>query len=245
MNLNKIYIKLLSLIVNIIDSNNKYKIINFFKARLKSDEVCIIDVGAHKGETIDLFYKNFNILKILAFEANPSIYKVLEKKILKKYSHKVKLFNCGIGDVITKKILSIFNDSSSSTYNDIDKQSEYYQRKKRFLTPFQFNKSPLQTELVTQIFPLSHFSEINKLKKIDVLKIDTEGYEYNILKGVNPNHFKKIKYIYFEHHYDLMIKKNYTYADIKKLLNDNNFYLSLKIKMNFRKTFEYVYENKK
>ena len=245
MNLNKIYINLLSLIVNIIDLNNKRKIINFFKVRLLNDEVCIIDVGAHKGETIDLFFKNFSILKILAFEANPTIYKILKKKVQKKYSNKVKIFNYGIGEVATKKTLSIFNDSSSSTFNYINKNSDYYRRKKKFLTPFKINKSPLQAELETQIFPLSHFSEINKLKEIDVLKIDTEGYEYNILKGVNPNHFKKIKYIYFEHHYDLMIKKNYTYADIKKLLNNNNFYLSFKIKMNFRKTFEYVYENKK
>ena len=42
-----------------------------------------------------------------------------------------------------------------------------------------------------------------------------------------------------------MIKKNYTYRDIKNFLNEKNFYLSLKLKMNFRKTFEYIYENKK
>ena len=58
-----------------------------------------------------------------------------------------------------------------------------------------FNKTVLHNELETKIFPLSHFQEVNKIEKIDILKIDTEGYELNVLKGIDPNHFKKIKYI--------------------------------------------------
>ena len=65
---------------------------------------------------------------------------------------------------------------------------------------------------------MSKINEINKIKNIDILKIDTEGYELNILKGISKDHFNKIKYIYFEHHYDLMIQKNYTYRDIFNLL---------------------------
>ena len=44
-----------------------------------------------------------------------------------------------------------------------------------------------------------------------MLKIDTEGYEFNILKGLTKQLLKKINFIYFEHHYDLMIKKNYDF----------------------------------
>ena len=242
--INKIYIKIISLIINIIDFNNKKKIINFFKTRLNQKRLYVIDVGAHKGETISLFFNNFNISKILAFEANPIIYKQLAKRTQKKYFNKVKLFNFGIGDISTTKELSIFNETSSSTYNQIDKQSQYYIRKQKFLSPFQFNKDFHQSKIITKILPLSHFTEITELKEIHILKIDTEGYELNVLKGINLEQFKKIKYVYFEHHYDLMIKKNYKYADIKNFLNKNNFYLSLKLKMNFRKTFEYIYENK-
>ena len=86
-----------------------------------------------------------------------------------------------------------------------------------------FNKTVLQSEMKTKIFPLSYFQEVAKIEKIDILKIDTEGYELNVLKGIDTNHFEKIKYIYFEHHYDLMIKKNYTYTDIKNFLNQKGF----------------------
>ena len=86
--------------------------------------------------------------------------------------------------------------------------------------------------------------EENHLEKVDILKIDTEGYEYKILKGLSEKNFTKVKFIYFEHHYDLMLNKNYTFFQIKSLLEKNNFEKVYKIKMSFRKTFEYIYENK-
>ena len=241
--LNKIYIKFLSIIIYFIDIQNKKKIINFFKKKLNEKSLIIIDIGAHVGETISLFYNNFTIKNILAFEANPIVFKKLEKKIKKiNNKNKISLFNFGIGDKEENRVLSIFNESSSSTYNIIDEKTEYYKRKNFFLSFF--TKNIIKKKILTNILPLSKINEVNELKNIDILKIDTEGYELNILKGIYQGHFNKIKYIYFEHHYDLMIKKNYKYSDIKFFLNKNNFYLAFKVKMKFRKTFEYIYENR-
>ena len=55
-----------------------------------------------------------------------------------------------------------------------------------------------------------------KIDKIDLLKIDTEGYELNVIKGFGIN-IDIVKVIIFEHHYDLMISKNYTYSDINSI----------------------------
>ena len=55
----------------------------------------------------------------------------------------------------------------------------------------------------------------------------------------------KIKFIYFEHHFDLMINKGYKFNDINRLLTSNNFQRKYKIRMKFRKSFEYIYENSK
>ena len=48
----------------------------------------------------------------------------------------------------------------------------------------------------------------------------------------------------FEHHYDSMLKKDYKFNDINNYLVENNFTQILKLKMPFRKTFEYLYLNK-
>jgi hypothetical protein len=91
---------------------------------------------------------------------------------------------------------------------------------------------------------LSKIIQENKINKIDILKIDTEGFEFNVLKGVNKTDYEKINYIYLEHHYDLMINKGYTFSEINNFLVKNNFKKIFKVKMKFRKSFEYIYEKK-
>ena len=90
--------------------------------------------------------------------------------------------------------------------------------------------------------PLYQYLNNKKIDNIDFLKIDTEGYELNILKGLKDN-IRSIKIIFFEHHYDNMVKKNYRFGDIHSLLINNKFKKIYKSKMPFRKTFEYMYIN--
>ena len=49
----------------------------------------------------------------------------------------------------------------------------------------------------------------------------------------------------FEHHYDNMLNKNYTFSDISTFLKKNNFTMVYKSKMPFRKTYEYIFFNKR
>ena len=74
-----------------------------------------------------------------------------------------------------------------------------------------------------------------------MLKIDTEGFELKVLKGL-VNNKNIVKYIYFEHHYDDMIVKNYTFQDINSILLSYGFKKVFKSKMYFRKSFEYIFE---
>jgi FkbM family methyltransferase len=246
--INKILKYIFQTAVTIIDFNNKQKVIKFFKKELTNKSLTVIDVGAHKGETINLFLKNFVIKKIIAFEANPIIFDTVKKKYEnKKFKNKIFIFNIALGKVITQKYFNIIKESSSSTFNRININSEYYRKKSNYLSFIDNKKNLIEKKILLKIIPLRKISIISNLPKIDILKIDTEGYEFNILKGLTKKNFKKIKYIYLEHHYDLMIKKNYKYSELSKFLNSNNFYLKFKIKMKFRKTFEYIfkYEKKK
>jgi len=234
--------KLFLLLLSIIDRKNKIKILEFFKKKILNQFITVLDIGAHKGETIELFYRAFNINKIYSFEPNVNLFKFL--KSIKEYrsNKKIKIFNLGFGDKNEKKKLNIFIDSSSSTLNEINEKTEYFKRKKRFMSFFNRNKNFFIEKQTVQIRNLSEFILEQSIHKIDILKIDTEGYEYNILKNLSSNDFAKIRFIYFEHHYDLMIKKNYKFSDINNLLLKNRFKKKFKLRMKFRKSFEYIYE---
>ncbi len=239
---NKFFLKLLNLFITLIDYSNKKKIILFLKKQLNRKSLIILDIGSHKGETIDLFLNNFKVQNIYSFEPNIELFNQLNSNIKYK-DKKINILNYGVGSKEGNEKLKIMTDTSSSTFNTINYESKYYKKKRKIISFFSSKKDLLEKEQTIKIITLSNFINNKKIKEIDILKIDTEGYEFNILNGLNYNNFKIIKFIYFEHHYDLMINKGYKFSEINKLLTSNNFIMKYKLKMKFRKSFEYIYEN--
>jgi FkbM family methyltransferase len=226
-------------VLKVFDYINQKKITNFLKFVLKKDFNLALDVGAHHGESILNLINNFKIKKIYAFE--PSNINFLElKKRLKNITSKTELvlINQGVGEKEGFQNIKQTEESSSSTYSDIDENSSYFKKKKLFL----YNKKKYFINEETKLITLNNFFDQNKLQDVDYLKIDTEGYEFFVLKGFDK-YIKNVKVVHFEHHYDNMLIKKYKFTDIHNLLINNNFYNSFKIKMFFRKSFEYVYLN--
>ena len=229
--------------LSLFDYSYQKKWIKFLKKNKYNDFKILIDIGAHKGESIKLFSKNFIIKKIITFEASPINFEFLKKKIdenKQEYNNtEIVLENIALG--AENKIIEFnqFNESSSSTIKDINKESKYYKRKFRLIN-FLNNKKTFQ-KIKIKVLKLKDYIEKNNIKKIDFIKIDTEGYEFEILLGLE-NKIKLVDIIMFEHHYDNMIKKGYTFENINKLLIKNNFNKIYKSRMPFRKTFEYIYK---
>jgi FkbM family methyltransferase len=231
--------------LSLFDYYYQKKWIKFLKKNKYNNFKLLIDIGAHKGESIELFSKNFIIKKIISFEASPINFEYLKKKIEKNkqrhHNTEIVLENKALG--AEDKIIEFnqFNESSSSTIKEIDKESKYYKRKFRLIN-FLNNKETYQ-KIKIKISKLKDYIEKNNIKKIDFMKIDTEGYEFEVLLGLK-NKINLVNIIMFEHHYDNMIKKGYTFRDINKLLIKNNFNKMYKSRMPFRKTFEYIYKRK-
>ena len=230
---------LIMLIINFFDYFQQRKIYKFLKKKLLKDLI-LFDVGAHHGETIKNFKKHFDFLCIHSFEASKNNFDILKKKIKKLDKNKIHLNNFGLSDYKKKIKIKQLKESSSSTISNINQKSKYYKRKLRILGLE--NEKNFYTEHEIELLRLDDYCIKKNIKKIDLLKIDTEGHEYFILKGSTKT-FSKIKYIYFEHHYDDMLDKMYTYSNIHDLLKIYKFKKIYKSKMFFRKTFEYIYEN--
>ena len=163
-------------------------------------------------------------------------------EIEKNLPVKIKIFPYGLGNKNDVLQLNEIADGVSNTFNALNINSRYFKRKKFITTLFGIKKF-IKNKVPTKVIRLKEFIDQEKIDKIDFIKIDTEGFEFNILLGLE-NDIKKVKFILFEHHYDNMIIKNYKFKDINKLLKDNGFKKIFKTRMPFRKSFDYIYENK-
>ena len=224
--------KITLIIIKIFDYFHKKKIVSFLKKNNNCKFSTILDIGGHAGESIELFLKNFDSETL----KNNLI------KLKKKFKNtEIFIENYAAGN--ENKLLTInqFSESSSSTLKPININSNYFKKKFFFLK--KKNNENLFKKIDVKMILLEDYLVEKNINKIDLLKIDTEGYEYETLLGLR-NKLKNVKLILFEHHYDNMILKNYKFRDIHKILINDNFLQIFKIKMPLRKSFEYIYENK-
>ena len=230
-------------ILKYFDLYYQLKLFSFLKKNNYQNFDVFFDIGAHEGESIILFSKNFNIKKIFSFEPSPINFKKLSQN--KKFIQlrfkdlEINLENFALGQDKKKLIIKQLTESSSSTINEIDQNSKYFKKKNFFLNLIKSDFFMEKIE-INQI-KLSDYLEDKKISKIDFLKIDTEGYEFNVLLGMGK-HLKNVSLIMFEHHYHDMLIKDYSFSNIHDLLKRNHFEQIYKYKMPFRKTFEYVYK---
>ena len=128
---------LILLILNFFDFFHKKKMLAFLKKNRFDNFKIMFDVGAHKGETIELFLKHFKIEKLCSFEASPLSYDIL-RNTLPKITSKQKVTdicieNLAIGSEIKKIQIKHLKESSSSTIKDINSNSKYFKKKKFFI----------------------------------------------------------------------------------------------------------------
>jgi FkbM family methyltransferase len=232
-------------LIKIIDFFYQKKKYSFLEKTISKEIDVLIDIGAHHGDTIAEFLTIFSIKRIYAFEPSKKNFNKLKRKvekITKKNSVEVNIYQIGIGLKNDLLLLNEISDGVSNTFNSLNTNSNYYKKKKIITTLFGIKKF-INKKVPTKIIPLKEFMIQKKINQVDLMKIDTEGFEYGTLLGLE-DYIKKIKFILFEHHYDNMLIKNYKFRDIHKLLHDNGFEKIFKTKMPFRKSFDYIYENK-
>ena len=237
--------KVTLIVLNIFDYFHKKKIFRFLKIKNLANFDIFFDIGAHTGETISSFGKNLNLKVIYSFEASPISFQILNNNLKKIQStipnSQINIENFAVGSLSKKIKIKHFIESSSSTIKKINTSSKYFKKKKKLISSL--NNPNYFREIDVNQISIDEYVIQKNIKKIDFLKIDTEGSEYDVIMGVTKN-LKNIKLILFEHHFDDMISKEYKFSHINNLLIQNNFKQIFKIKMPFRKTFEYIYLNK-
>ncbi len=164
------------------------------KVCAKKPTLCI-DVGANIGEYSQYILDNSNS-KIIAFEPMPKSFKKLNS-IKEKFVNRLYTYNIAIGD--KEEIKKIYYDKNNlhwSNFNSELKKINYLKNTKK--------------SIKCKISTLDNFIYKNKkilIKKIDLIKIDTEGYELEVLIGAEKTIKKfKPKYIQIEYNWHHLFK---------------------------------------
>ena len=126
-------------ILKFFDLYFQYKLFNFLKKNDYQKFNIFFDIGAHEGESIILFSKNFQIKKIYSFEPSPFNFKRLtdnKKSIQSRFKNlEIYLENYALGSEKKKIVMKQLSESSSSTINQINQSSKYFKKKKFFSKP--------------------------------------------------------------------------------------------------------------
>jgi len=171
-----------------------------------------IDIGSHEGEFISRFLNNKKIKKFYCFEPNVFLFRELLKKF--RSNKKIILSNNALGDSNAIKKLFLSNLTYNSSMSKFNKKSNYLKFKNLIL-----KENLYQTfSKVKQIT----FDQYFKNKKINnsFLKLDVEGYEYNVLRGASKK-IKEVKYILIEHQFSNQYINSFD--QVKDLIKKYNF----------------------
>ena len=170
-------VNLLGNLQDYIAENKRYKkALEFFEGR-KGDYVetakklakfidkdkSIIDVGANIGFFSLMLFKELNFKgNAYLFEPVPHLAKLCEKTFKRK-KNKVHVYNCGLGDDNFSDTIYISRDDNIG-WNTLVKEKV---------------KTPMETLEIT----IKKFDDL-EIENVGFIKIDVEGYEYKVIRGM-------------------------------------------------------------
>ena len=169
-----------------------------------------IDIGANVGKYTKLLLTETNS-EVIAFEPLPKAFEEL-KEIKKNFSSRFNVYNIGIGNRNSNLELNYSAEKSelASFIADLDKLS--------------FIDSKNNKKIIVEVMTLDSFfkkyEQTYKGKEIDLLKIDTEGFELEVLNGASETLInKKPKFIQIEFNWHQLFREQTIYKFSKILSN--------------------------
>ena len=190
------------------------------KSLIKKSEPVIFDVGANRGQSITRYKKLFRNPIIHSFE--PNIDEINNLK--QEYINDKNLFlnNVAVGEKKGKLELNINAVSGHSSFRNLIPNTTWI--KKRSKTLKIDDKNYTTKKVNTEIITLDDYANEKNLKNIDILKIDTQGFEDKVLLGAQSLlKNNQIKLIELELIFSEIYENPLNIYDVEKILIPNNY----------------------
>lgn len=223
--------KLLKLLPIGISKNHQYDLDTrkILKLNLRSNSNCI-DIGCHEGEILDYFIKYAPQGSHYGFEPIPRLYKGL----CTKYANMATIYPYALSE--SKGTTTFHYVASNPAYSGIKRRD--YDRPNERVELIEVEQCPLDDLIID-------------IPKIDLIKIDVEGAEYQVLAGSQKLLSRDKPIIIFEHgkgaseHYGTTPEKLYDYLQgLKYQIYNLSSFLKKQKSLN-RDEFIQQYEQRK
>lgn len=149
-------------------------IVRDVKVLLGRDLRCMIDGGAHFGETAVKFSDKFRQARIFSFEPAPSSFEALCRNTSSR--PQIKPINAGLGKENGTLSLNVNNASQTNSLLDSAEESSRWVPPEATLT---------RTTIEVPIYALDDFVPNQTNTPVDLLKLDVQGYELTVLQGAS------------------------------------------------------------
>ena len=184
----------------------------FLKAFLKGKSFpVILDVGANVGHYAQLVFRYNPHASVHCFEPHPETYKRL-KDGFNDSNFDVVLVNKGAGNVSKTGELFDYHNAQGTSHASLHKgviESLHHEKAKA---------------VNVEITDLESYIDLLKIDQIDLLKIDTEGNELNVLKGLGCYLEEgRVGAIHFEFN-EMNILSKSSFRDFWELLHNYKLY---------------------
>ena len=185
-----------------------------------TEKPIIFDVGANKGQSILRYKKIFPGSIIHCFEPNKN---EVEKLVLKyQNENSIVLNNVAVGEKPGNLEFNIYAESAHSSFRNLIPNTTWIKIRSQALgiKSEKYNLKKVNTEIIT----LDDYCSKKNINKIDILKIDTQGYEDKVLEGaINLLKQNKIKMIQLELIFSEIYENPLNIYDVEKHLIPNKY----------------------
>lgn len=135
--------------------------------KLLCESDTFIDVGANRGVHTLFAARHLKRGRVVAFEPNPHTYKVLQAHLTINGIRNVLSHNVGLAEQDGVLALNLFADDAPSGCSFIDKQ-----------------ENPVIEQFEVPIRRLDRMIDRSSMTGRLLVKIDTEGYDHNVVRGM-------------------------------------------------------------
>ena len=168
----------------------------------------VFDVGANIGQTRKYFRFHEPSSKIYSFEPVQATYQQLKNSAARDSN--CVLENMALGDEAGEKTIRLF-DGDMTVLNSLRDDV--------------MNNAANAREETIRIDTLDHYCSIHHINKIDLLKIDTEGFEINVLKGADEMlRSGNISFVYCETGFQQTNQRNTYFPVLTEYLSQHNYF---------------------